>query len=191
MQPRFCRIARLALMCTLLAPLTRAEIQFVGVLVTRDTTRFALLDTSTGRTDWTNEKGHVAGYTVRAFDPKTDTLTLVRDGAELKLRLVDDAKIKDSRLELSGIITLGPAEKHEVLRATLRFNEDNVFPLKDGTIYKIKPTRRPDDTINYALTIERTTGNRVDKLSMPNVTARPGQSFKLQLDDYGFEFTPR
>ena len=187
------RLARLLALALVLAAaaLARAEIQFIGLLVMRDTTRFALLDTSTGQTDWIDAKGRFAGYRVSAFDPKNDTLTLTRDGTDLSLRLVDDAKVKKARFELTGTITLGAAEKLEVVRATLLYDQENIFPLRDGTIYKIKPTRRPDHTINYSIQIERAVGNRIDRLSAPSVTTRPGQSFKLQLDDYGFEFTPR
>lgn len=183
--------ARLAFVL-LSTTLARADLQFVGILATRETTRFALLDTSTGRTDWKTAHTQFAGYTITSFDAKTDTLTLTRDGADLKLRLIDDAKIKDSRLELSGAITLGVGdEKLEVLRATLLYDQENLFPLKDGTVYKIKPTREPDNVIRYAVEIEKTTGTRTERVSAPQIRTRAGQPFKISVGDYTFDFTPR
>ncbi len=182
----------LSLLVAASSHLARAEIQFVGILATRDLTRFALTDTTTGKTEWIVSKGRFAGYTIGAFDPQADTLILSRDGNEMKLRLVADAKIKDARLELTGAVTIGTDETFEVLRATLRYDEENVFPLKDGVIYKITPTRREDGTIRYSIAVERVhSATKVERISAPNVIANPSQAIKLRIDDYGFAFSPR
>src|SRR5688572_22676259 len=89
----------------------RAEIEFIGILATSQSTRFALRDTASGNTDWVTQGQVFAGFTVDAYNSKEETLLLRRGADELRVRLKDDAKIKSSRLELTGTITLGAAEK--------------------------------------------------------------------------------
>ena len=172
--------------------LLRADVEFVGILATSQTTRFALGDTNTGRTDWV-ERGQVfAGFTVISYEPKDETLLLRRDTQELRVRLKDDAKVKAARLELTGTITLGATDKVEIERATLQFDEENVFPLQDGSTYRITPTRLPDGTIRYRFSIERIlSANKTERISSPAVTTLPGQPFSLQIGDLGFSFKPR
>ena len=33
--------------------------------------------------------------------------------------------------------------------------------------------------------------NKTETLAAPGITARPGQPFRVQLDDFGFSFTPK
>jgi hypothetical protein len=73
----------------LLATLGRADIEFVGILATSQSTRFALGDTATGKTEWLMAGDRFAGYTLATFDAKQDTLVLQRDGTELRVRLKD------------------------------------------------------------------------------------------------------
>ena len=181
----------LALVAASAAPI-RADIEFVGILVTSESTRFALSDTAAGKTDWVRAGGRFAGYTVGAFDGKEDVLTLARDGTELRVRLKNDARIQGSRLELTGAITFGADEKLEVRRATLLFDHENVFPLQDGATYRITPRRDEDGNIRYTIAVERVVAdNRKEKLSAPTVVALPGHSFKIQVGELGFAFTPR
>jgi hypothetical protein len=170
-----------------------AEIEFVGILATSRTTQFALGDPATGTTTWVSRGGGFGGYTVSSYDSKTDTLVLRREGIELKLRLKDDAKVKNARLELTGSITFGATEKIAVERATLLYDQENVFPLKDGLTYRITPTRQPDSTIRYAVSIERViSDNKTETVAAPNITTRPGQPFSVQFsEDLSFTFVPR
>lgn len=174
------------------APAARAEIEFVGILVTPQLTRFALGDTSVAKTDWVTRGSLFSGYKVESFDAKTDTLTLSRDGTELRLRLKDDAKVKAARLELTGAISFGVDEKIEIERATLLFDQETVFPLKDGITYRITPTRRPDGNISYRIAVERTLAeNKMERLSAPSVIAGPEKRFSVRIGELGFSFTPR
>lgn len=169
----------------------QSEIEFIGILATSQSTQFALADTTTGSTDWVMRGGRFSGYTVAAFDPKEETLLLRRDGTELRVRLKDDAKVKASRLELTGTITLGGTSKLEIERATLSFDQENLFPLQDGITYRITPTRRPDGTILYGISIERTLApNKTERISAPQITTRPGQPFRLTIDELEFSFIP-
>ena len=170
----------------------RADLEFVGILATSQSTRFALADTSTGKSDWIERGQTFAGYTVVAYKPKDETLLLRREAQHLRVRLKDDAKVKASRLELTGTITFGATEKVEVERATLQFDEENVFPLKDGVIYRITPSRLPDGNHRYRFSIERVVApNKTERISAPAVTTLPGQPFSLQIGDLGFSFSPR
>lgn len=170
----------------------RADIEFVGILVTSQSTRFALTDTSAGKTDWVGAGQKFAGYTIGAYDRKEDLLTLTRDGADLRLRLKNDARIQDARFELTGAITFGADEKIEVQRATLLFDQENIFPLRDGITYRITPTRDEDGNIRYTIAVERVVAdNKKEKLSAPTIVALPGRPFKIQVGELGFAFTPR
>jgi hypothetical protein len=182
-------ITGMALFAATLAP---AEIEFIGVLATPKKTQFALTDTAAERTVWVSVGDTFSDYKLTAYDRATDTITLTKADAELRVRLKDDAKIKSARLELTGAITFGAGEKVEIERATLRFDEENVFPLKDGIVYRITPSHRDDGNILYRISIERTLpGNKIEKVSAPAIITIPGQPFSLQIGDAGFAFAPR
>ena len=173
-------------------PAVQAEIEFVGILATSQSSHFALGDTTTGKTEWVLPGAVFAGYTVISYERKNDTILLRRDGAELRVRLKDDAKVKPSRMELTGSISFGGDEKIEVERATLLFDQENVFPLPGGVTYRITPTRRPDGTIQYNAGIERVLAvNKTEKISSPAIVTLPGQQFSMRIDDLGFSFKPR
>ncbi len=178
---------------TLLSSPARADIEFVGVLVTSRGTWLALGDTTTGKTDWIARGEQFAGHTLKAYDAKADIVTLVRDGTEFQLHLKDDAKIKSARLELTGAITFGGSEQIEVQRATLLFDQENIFPLKDGVTYRITPTRLADGNVSYRVAVERAIAeNKMETVAAPGVIARPGQTFAVRIaPDYGFRFSPR
>jgi hypothetical protein len=181
-----------AVVLTFSAVAARADIEFVGILATSQSTQFALADTATGRTDWVQAGGKFAGYTVEKFEPKEDTVLLRREGQELRVRLKDDAKVKSARIELTGMITFGTTEKLEIERATLQYDQENVFPLKEGVTYRITPQRLPDGTLLYHTAIERSLGpNKNERISAPGVTARPGQQFTLRIAEFAFSFQPR
>lgn len=175
------------------AALARAEIEFVGILATSRATQFALSDSTTGKTDWVSRGQKFAGYTVGSFDAGEDMLTLSRDGQEVRLHLKDDAKIKAARLELTGTVTLGATEKIDVERATLLFDQENLFPLKDGITYRITPRRRPDGNITYTIKVDRVLAdNKTETIAAPSIIALPGSRFSFQVgDEIGFSFTPR
>ena len=184
---RLCR----CFLLSLLVPALRADIEFVGILATSQSTRFALTDTTSGKSDWLAAGEAFAGYKLVSFDAKTDTLLLRRSDSELRLRLKDDAKIKSARMELTGTITFG-AEKLEIDRVTLVFDQENVFPLKDGVTYRITPQRLPDGTILFQTEIERVLApNKSERLSSPGIVTLPGQQFSLRIGDLGFSFKPR
>jgi hypothetical protein len=180
------------LMATFATSTARAEIEFVGILATSHARHFALGDSTSGRTEWVVTGGTFGGYTVVAYEPKDDTLLLRRDGNILRLRLKDDAKVKAARLELTGAMTFGETDRIEVERATLIFDQENVFPAQNGVTYKITPTRMPDGTLRFRAEIERVLApNKIERLSSPDVITLPGQQFSIRIDDLGFSFKPR
>jgi hypothetical protein len=171
---------------------SRAEIEFVGILATATRAQFALTDTTTARTSWVTRGDTFAGYVITDYDRANDTLTLTRDGVATRVKLKDDAKIKNARLELTGTVTFAANDKLQVTRATLLFDQENVFPLKDGITYRITPTRRPDGTIAFKMAIDRAVSpNTMQTIAAPAIVTLPGQEFSLKIDDLGFAFTPR
>jgi hypothetical protein len=192
MSPLRLLLPRCVIVASALIAVARAEIEFVGILVTPKMTLFALTDTTTGGTQWLPRGERIAGHVIGEFDAKTDTLLVTRDKTELRLRLKDDAKVKSARLELTGTVTLGETEKFEITRATLLLDEENVFPLKDGITYRITPSRRDDGTLQYRLAIKRAVSETSSQqISAPAVIALPGQPFSVQMDGFVFAFTPR
>jgi hypothetical protein len=152
-----------------LAPL-RAEVEFTGILVTPASSLFALADRAAGTTSgWIGLQQTFGGYTVTAYDPKTDVLTLAKDG-----------------------------EKVEFERATLAFDEDNAFPLKNGVVLHLTPRRMPDGNLFFqaSFTRPKPDGN-LETLNAMGVVAQPGKAFSIQIgsrdtpeNNLGFSFTP-
>jgi hypothetical protein len=186
------RIGVAVIFAALALSVSRADIEFVGILATSHSSHFALGDTVTGKTEWVVPGGSFGGYTVVSHERKDDTILLRRDGTELRVRLKDDAKVKPSRMELTGSIAFGGDTKIEIERATLLFDQENVFPLPGGITYRITPTRRTDGTILYRAGIERVLAeNKTERISSPSIVTLPGQQFSMRIDDLGFSFKPR
>jgi hypothetical protein len=176
----------------LVAVSLRAEIEFVGVMISSYTTRVALTDKTNGRTEWLSRGDSFAGYKVTAYDNATETVVLQRGQDELRIRIKDDGKVKSASLELTGAISLGGDRKLEIERATLLFDHENVFPLQDGVTYRITPTRQADGNVLYRMLIERVLGpNKTERLSSPSFVTLPGKAFSFQIGEFGFSFKPR
>ena len=58
-----------------------------GVMVGGGPTKLSLLDKAGDTTRWVEIGQTFAGYTVKAYDPAKETVTLLKDGKELRLRL--------------------------------------------------------------------------------------------------------
>lgn len=170
-----------------------ADIEFVGILAAGNRTQFALTDTQSDRTAWVALGDLFSEHKITAYDRETDTLTLNKAGAETRIHLRDDAKIKAVRLELTGSITLGGLqEPMEIARATMLFDRENVFPIQDGLVYRITPTRLEDGTLEFSILVERTLGpNKLERVAAPRIRTLAGQPFKLVVGDVSFAFTPR
>lgn len=189
----FCRLSRLVLGALLsTAVFVRADIEFIGILSMPPKKLFALTDTATNKTAWVSLGEAFGDHKLTAYDAAADIITLVKPGVEMRLHLKDDARIKSARMEITGTITLGGEEPVEVERATLFFDQENVFPVKDGIVYRITPKRLEDGTLEYSIAIEQTVApNKTEKLSAPRIRALAGQPFKLRIGEAGFAFTPR
>ena len=181
----------LLVLALLAATEARAEVEFVGVLVTSERAMFALSEGPDQPIAWRRLGQDFAGYEVSAFDAKADTLVLTKANAPLRLHLKADAKIKDTSTEISGALTLGPAIL-EINRATLVFDRENIFPLTDGIVCHITPTRRPDGNLLYRASFERPGADgKTEIIALPSVITLPTGSFNVQVGDIGFGFTPK
>jgi hypothetical protein len=171
----------------------RAEIEFIGVLLMPARSTFALTEEPGKPATWHALGETFADYSLESFDAKTDTLTLTKTGAPpLRVRLKDDAKIKNARLEIAGALTLGEKEKVEFPRATLLFDQENVFPLKDGLVWRITPTRKPDGNILYDAILDRTSPDgKLERVSSPRIVALPASPFSVKVGDIEFSFAPK
>ena len=66
------------------------ELEFTGVMIDGTRTRIGLVDSSTGTAGWVRVGGSFLGYTVSAYDPVKETVTLTRDDRPpLAIRLKD------------------------------------------------------------------------------------------------------
>ena len=188
------QVPALLLAIVLLAATARAEIAFSGVLIMPGRSLFALTEGPAESPAWRALGQEFAGYSLAAFEAKTDTLTLMKEGAPLRLHLKDEAKTKTARLELGGTITVGTGEKLEVTRVTLAFDQETILPLSDGLTWRITPTRLTDGNILYRLAAERVVQNgglkSVQKISAPSVVVLPDGAFSIALGDLKFTFAP-
>lgn len=186
------RSLTLILLLGLLPASVSAEIEFVGILAAGNKTLFAVTDTQSDRTAWVALGDTFSEHKIIGYDRAADTLTLNKAGTELRIHLRDDAKIKAARLELTGSMTLGAEEPLQIARATLLFDQENVFPLQDGVVYRITPKRLDDGTLEFSILVERTLApNKIERVAAPKIRTLAGQPFKLQVGDAGFAFTPR
>lgn len=78
-----------------------ATIEFRGVMAGGGPTKLSLVDKSNDTTQWVEIGKTFAGFTVKAYDPSNETVTLLKDGRELRLRL-NAAKIADNQPEDSA-----------------------------------------------------------------------------------------
>ena len=177
------------------ATTTRAEIEFVGVLVMPGRSLFALSNDPAKPAVWRTLGQDFTGHMLRDFDGKTNTLTLVKDGVELRLRLKDEAKNQAGRFEFTGTITFAHGEKVEVRRVTLALDETTVFPLTDGITCSITPRSRvppiyarEGKTISYLVILSKSGDNGWFKRSA--IAARPNEPLDLKIDDHDLPLAP-
>lgn len=170
--------------------MARGEVEFTSILVTSQQTLFTLSEPPATKSGWLQLGQSFAGYDLTSYDAKSDTLTLTKAGVQTRVRLKDE-KVKAARLEMGGTFTLGAGEKMSVVRATLTFGEETIFPLKDGLVFHITPQSLPDGSILYRAFFARVLADQTtEKLSAPSVIVRPGAQFSIRVGDYGFSFTP-
>ncbi len=151
---------------------------------------FALRDDPAKPATWRALGEDFAGFTLGTFDSTSDTLTLKRGENTLRLQ-IKEGKITGVRIELAGALTLGATEKFHVTRATLVLDQENVFPLRDGFIWRITPSVLPDGNLRYVLAIDRTLPDgKLERISAPRITALRGQPFSLKVGELEFSFSP-
>ena len=88
------------------------SIELNGVMVDVGVTRLSLVDRANDTRRWIEIGQTFSGYKVSAYDPTTETATLTKDGASVRVRL-NSSKIKT---DTSGPATMAPAE---ITRAVL------------------------------------------------------------------------
>lgn len=78
-----------ALACLFIFPsIAGAEIEFTGVLASKDATKFSLRDTTAnGVSPWLALGDNFSGYTLSSYDTKTEILLLVKGDEKLPLHL--------------------------------------------------------------------------------------------------------
>jgi hypothetical protein len=175
---------------TVAAPGARAAVEFSGILVTSQRTMFNLNDTSTGESQWRRTGEDFAGFTIGDYNARDDSLGLTKSGVTTRVHL-KDAKVQSARLEITGTLTFAAGEKIQVTRATLVFDQENVFPLGDNLTCRITPQRRDDGTILYRALFERRLPDKTERLAIPAVVALPGLPFRIKVEDLEFAFSPR
>ena len=172
------------------AATTRAEVEFVGVLVTPARTLYALTDDPAKPSAWRALGQEFAGGKLTNFDEKTNTLTLVKDGTELQLRLKDDAKAGATRFQLTGSVTFAHGEKIEVRRVTLALDETTTFPLTDDLTCSITPQSRAPriytrEGMTSCLVVLSKSGDH-GWLRRSAIAWRPDEPLEIKIDDHEF-----
>lgn len=203
--PRFSYLCpRLALAVLLFASalLARAEIEFAGILVTSEKTLFRLTDKSGAVSPaWVMVGQSFAEHKIKSYDAARDVLTLTKGDALVEVRL-KDAKVQSGSasagIVVGGMATLAGGEKLAVTRATLLFDQKNSFPLKNGVVLHVTPTRLPNGNLEFSASFERPgPDGKMIQLSAPRVQVLPGYPFSIRVgsddkpeDAFGFSFTP-
>jgi hypothetical protein len=88
------------------------DIEFSGILKDGRETRVSLTNKTSGVSQWVSVGKDFAGYTVKAYDPKTDTLEVVKGGETFRLTM-KEGKVKPGASEL-------PAETRRAILNNLR-----------------------------------------------------------------------
>jgi hypothetical protein len=174
---------RLAALFLSVASAATAEIKFAGILVTTEKTMFRLKDDAAGTAAaWVQVGQTFGGYAILRFDERRDLLTLLKDGAQSEVRLKDSKVQPEASIEISGVATFDGDKSVDVSRATLIVGDENSFPLKEGVVCLITPTRLPDGNIRYRLAFERTEADgETERLSVLTIIQRPGDPLGLNL----------
>ncbi len=198
LRPRSLVLLARLLLLGLSPALLRAEVEFTGLIALKDGTLFSLADTAADtRSGWIGLQQEFAGYQLTAYDAKGDVLTLTKNGVKTELRL-NVPKVQNARLEVRGAMTLTAGEKIDIERATLVFDHENSFPLKNGVIVRITPRRMPDGSLIFAARFERSRADgTIEVLESPTVAVLPDKPFSIQIGDrahpennLGISFTP-
>ena len=160
-----------------------AAVEFAGILVTSEKTLFRLRDEAAGAAAaWVQIGQTFAGHEILHFDAQQEALTLRQAGATSVVRLKDAKVQPDASIAIDVGVSLGGGEKPEVSRATLVFGQENSFPLREGLLCLITPTRLPDGTIRYRLAFERPDADgHPERLSALSIIQRAGDPISLQL----------
>lgn len=185
------RLAALAPLLLLALPL-KADIEFTGYFVAGGKTSIALSDTTTNTSAWLAVGARFEDYTLSAYDPQAESITLTRDAETTTIRLKQDGKVKEGRFVVSGTYRIGTGPAVQVTRATLVIGAENVLPLAADVVLRITPEITPDGNMRYKNIFERRGADgRPTVLSAPTVLARPQQAFSVRVDGYEYAFDPK
>ncbi|MEO5958494.1 MAG: hypothetical protein ABIZ49_14035 [Opitutaceae bacterium] len=177
----------------------RAEVDFVGILSSKDTIRFFLQDRAAGTSSgWVTLNQEFAGFMLLSYDAKTDVLVLTKGQEHVEIRL-KDAKVQTGRIELRGTVKLGAlGETLEMERVTLVLDQENVFTLKNGVEIHATPKRMPDGNLMWTMAYlrPRTDGTK-ESLSTPKWITLPDRQWAFLIGspetpnkNLSFTFTP-
>jgi hypothetical protein len=169
----------------------RAEIQFSGYFITPNEALYTLSDTDGGESSgWLKAGDSFRGYSIASFDREREIITLTKDGKSLDLHL-RESKVRDGKMTINGLITLGPGQQGEVVRASLFLGQDAAFPVRDGLVLHLTAERMADGNILYRPSFStRGSDGKESSTPFPFVVARPGDSFSIWNGDLGFSFKP-
>jgi len=124
--------AKIWILALCLAARAAAEIQFVGVMLTPTQKRFAMRAGEGEPSLWLTMGDSIGGFTIVAYEQKTDTITLKDDSRTLTLRL-PESRVRiakdDSIAGLKKVLNLpGAMQLRDLLHPKLQslFKEEDV-----------------------------------------------------------------
>ncbi len=180
---RFASVWRRGLLVGLcfVASLLRADIEFSGVLSAPDQTLFSLTDTSTATTSgWIPLGQSFAGYVLKSYDAQQDLLTLTKDGTQTQVRL-NDSKVEAAAVKIHGELKFRFGEGVLNVRATLVFENDNTFPLRNG-VFHITPRPLADGKLQYDMFFDRRAPDgKTERFTAPSTVVDSSQSFGTRI----------
>ena len=157
-------------------------------LVTKEATKVALSDK--GLSAWLFIGQSFEGFTISSYEPAVETVVLTKGSDILRVRL-KDARITESHYDVEGSITVGSKESVRVVHALLIFDQETIFPLNDGMILRLKPTRQKDGNIRYKTVFERAVlGGSPEIIAAPSIISAPGKTFELRIGELAVVFKP-
>ena len=169
----------------------KAEPEFSGFLTMPGSSSFFLTDTEQhDSSGWLTISQAFHGYTLVSFDRDREVITLKKSDHIVNLSL-REAKVKNGRMTINGVITLSPNDRVKNVRASLFLGEESVFPIKDSVKLHLLALRNPDGNILYRSRFTARDIHGIERaVAAPIVLARPGESFSVQSGDFGYAFTP-
>lgn len=173
----------------------RGELELRGLCVTGDVVQLSFSDSESRQSfGWQRIGEWVGDYHLTGYDRKSETATLTKGAATLRLHLLSGVLLKSRAEEPNWVRgTMAVKGRHGrvvTLAADLKFGEDTRIDLGADRTLVITPSMLPDGNFLYLISfVDRSGGGAGQPASEPSVITRPYDSFGLGVDGDEISFT--